>query len=509
MEGGSVHARSLGIDAIFQYTGSGVQLFSGMVFYIIVARLFSSSGVGAIALFLAVIGLFNIVFSVGLGTAAQHFTSYHIGNGDFASVRKTIYKIIGIGFALSLVGFVSLYVLSPLVSQVFLHSVAYENLVKLLAVVLLGNILFGILNGALLGIQNFRISAIINIVIWVAYYFGSVFFAVYLRSLDTIVYGWIVGIVIGVLVELAVVLGAVRKYNGNGVPPASAFIFKYSIPVLFSGLIGYGAAYADRFVVSGLMNTSELGIYNFALLIATSIGFIAAPFNNILMPKFSELFGRKDRDSISSIFSVSSTLLSVLYVPAALGIAALAPMVLYLLAGSAYVAASIPLQIVMFLSALFVSQNILVQAVASVRKTKIFIYSSSGALLSNVAISILLIPRFGLIGASIGFSSVYAATFIILYIFALRERIVSFDVVAQLKIWFSAIVMYIAVVAAEFFMGRFPLLLLPLYIVIGAVVYFAIIRAMKIFNSDSRNVILSLFPDRMARIKKILSLFVL
>lgn len=508
MDEGSVHARSLGVDAIFQYTGSGVQLFSGMVFYIIVARLFSSSGVGAIALFLAVIGLFNIVFSIGLGTATQHFTSYHIGVGDYASVKQTVYKIIEIGFILSAAGLVSLYFLSPFVSEVFLHTKAYTELVKLLSVVLFGNILFGILNGALLGIQNFRISAIINIVIWVVYYFGSVFMAVYLRSIGTIVYGWIIGIVVGVLIELLVVINAVRRYNGIGNSPQSYFIFKYSIPVLFSGLIGYGAAYADRFIVSGLMNTSELGIYNFALLIASSIGFVATPFNNILMPKFSELFGRKERGVISSIFNVSSTLLSVIYVPAALGIAALAPMILDVLAGSAYVVAAIPLQIVMFLSAIFVSQNVLVQAVASVRRTKIFIFSSGGALLSNVAISIFLIPKYGLVGASIGYSSVYAATFIILYYFASREHIVSFDKAAHLKVWLSALVMYISVVYMERFLGEAPLML-PLYIAIGAFIYLVLIRIARIFSRENREIILSLFPERMRRVRNIISFLVL
>ena len=77
------HEHSTGIDAIFQFTGSGVQLFSGAIFYVIIVRLFTTTAVGAIAFFLAVVGLFSIVFSFGLGSAAQHFISYHIGKNDF------------------------------------------------------------------------------------------------------------------------------------------------------------------------------------------------------------------------------------------------------------------------------------------------------------------------------------------------------------------------------------------------------------------------------------------
>ena len=180
MESLGTSVRSTGLDALFQYTGTGVQLFSGMIFYVIVSRLFSTSGVGVVALFVAIIGLFNVVFSFGLGTAAQHFTSYNLGKGDYPSVRKTIYKIIGYGFALSILGFLALFAMSPLISSIFLHSDNYVGLVRALSIVLLGNILFGILNGAMLGIQNFRLSAILNVVIWALYYFGSLAMAVFL-----------------------------------------------------------------------------------------------------------------------------------------------------------------------------------------------------------------------------------------------------------------------------------------------------------------------------------------
>ena len=54
------------------------------------------------------------------------------------------------------------------------------------------------------------------------------------------------------------------------------------------------------------------------------------------MPKFSELFGEGRRGEIANIVDGSSVLLSSIYVPAALGIAALSPMILELLGGYQY-----------------------------------------------------------------------------------------------------------------------------------------------------------------------------
>lgn len=508
MEKAETQTHFIGVDALFQYIGSGVQFISGLVFYLIAVRLFSTTSIGAIALFVAIIGLFNIIFSFGLATASQHFTSYDLGKRDYASVRKTVQKIILYGFCLSVAGLASLEVLSGELSKIFLHSIVYTGLVRLLGIVLFGNIMFSILNGIMLGIQQFRLSAIMSIVIWVSYYLGAILFAVFLRSIETIVFGWIIGIFLGVSIELIVILSFIRKYLGVGISPSNLDIFSYSFPVLLSGIISYGASYADRLVVSGFLNLSTLGVYNFALLIATAISFLAFPFNNILMPKFSEFFGKGDKVMISTTAEVSATLLSYFYVPSALGIAALAPMLLEVLGGHNYIPGEVPLMIIMFATSIFVTQNILAQAVASVRKTKLFIYSSGFSLAGNVILSIILIPHFGLVGAALAYSSVYGITFFILYYFATKESLITLDGYGIFKVWISALLMYVVVSLFSRMTGM-SLTLLPIYILIGIVTYIGLTKAAVIFKKENKELILSLFPSRLKLLKKILLIIVL
>ena len=508
MEGAPSTAGSIGVDALFQYTGSGVQLFSGMVFYVMAVRLFSTNDVGAIAIFIAILGLFNLIFSFGLTIAAQHFVSYDLGREDYGSVKKTIYRLFYLSVGLSLAGLAAIQVLAGGISLVFLHSYKYTELVRILGIALFGTIMFGILNGILLGLHRFRISAIISIVIWITYYFGSLALAVYLRSIGTIVFGWILGIFLGVAIELFVVISSVRRFSGMGKASANSYIIRYSIPILFSSVISYGASYADRFIVSGLLNLSSLGIYNFALLIASAIGFIAFPFNNLLMPKFSEFFGKGEKERIVSTAEVSTTLLSYFYVPSALGIAAIAPLILNLLGGPEYAAASDPLRIISVLTAFFISENILIQAIASVRKTRVLFYSSSLALAGNVVLSLILIPPFGLVGAAIGFSSVFAITFSTLYYFARKESLVSFDILGLLKVWISAVIMFAIVDGASDIFGLSAYMLL-FYILLGVLVYVGLAKVLRVFGRKNRELVLSLFPPSFVRFRKLLSALVL
>lgn len=507
MESFAKSPKSFGIDAMLQYAGSSVQLFSGMMFYIFIARLFPPEGVGAIALFMAIVNLFNVIFSLGLGKAAQHFTSFGIGRGDFSSVRDTINRILRYGFLLSVVGFATLFSFSPAISSVFFHSNHYTGLIRLLSVVLLGNVLFGILNGTLLGMQNFRLSAVLNIAIWVVYYFGALLLVIYGKSLIYIIIGWSIGITIGVFMEIIAVSASLRKYKGLGKATASTHILGYSFPIFLSGLITYGATSVDKFIVSGFLTLFSMGIYNFSLLISSSIGFIITPFNNILLPKFSELYGTGQLDRIREISSLSSVLLSYFFVPVALGIAALAPLVLIILGGPRYLPAVLPLRIILFVSTLFVSENVLALIIASVKRTRLFLYSSLCGLLSNVAISYILVPRYGLPGAAFGLSSVYIVIFSVLYFFTGREEYVSLGIRGQTKVWSSGVAMFLVLIALMGLSGN-NLLFIPFYVLAGMLIYISLTKALRVFGRNQSDQIRLLLSSRLPFVNKLLDFLV-
>ncbi len=509
----SAEKEYVGISAIYQFLGNGVQMISGSLFYIFAARIFDPTDMGNIALFIAIIGLFSIVFSVGLNTAATHFISSSLASSHY-SVRTILLRIIALGIGLSILGFAVLFVLSSEISFLFFHSTVDSFLVKLLSIVLVGNILFSILNGAVIGFQRFRASAIISVFIWVAYYFGALFFAILDRSLLTIIFGWIIGMAAGILIDLFYLLFIVLRGRSRSTRRnlGSRSIFLYSIPILLSSLISYGASYTDRFVVAYLLNTSYLGIYNFSLLIFSGISFLAIPFNNITLPKFSYAFGNGDRERIRDGVASSTLLLSYVYVPIALGVASLSRLILYFIAGPAYVTASDSLIIVMFLPAIVISSNILTQAISSVRKTRFFIYSAAISLTANIVLSFALIPSFGLIGAAFGFSSVSLSSFVVLYYLAKKENLVKFNLRGTAKIWLSSIFMFVVIYILSIYLnsifGYSPVVLIFL-ILLGMSIFLIVSKFLIIFSEQEKEFIRSLFPERLKKLRFLIDKIIL
>ena len=117
-----------------------------------------------------------------------------------------------------------------------------------------------------------------------------------------------------------------------------------------------------------------------------------------------------------------------------------------------------------------------------------------------------------MIGAALGFSSVYVVSFFILYRLARKEDLVQYNRAGTMKIWASSIVMFLIVyVALHFMVERFgySLFVLPSLILLGGVIYLGLASRLRVFSREEREFILSMFPDRLNSIKKLISFLVL
>lgn len=99
-------------------------------------------------------------------------------------------------------------------------------------------------------------------------------------------------------------------------------------------------------------------------------------------------------------------------------------------------------------------------------------------------------------------------TFSILYYFARKEGVVSFDISGILKVWVSSTLMFLIVDYVSNLFGP-HIYLLPFYIALGAALYIGFARLFRIFKVENKELILSLFPSRLFSVRKILLVLVL
>lgn len=495
---------SLASGITYQYAYFATLALAGAVFYIYVIRVFPPSVVGSVAVLLAILSLFPSIFSLGLQGGWQHFISYELGKGNDDNIKAITGKAIGIGLLLCAASIVALLLTARPLTYVFFHSYSYLYFVYLLAPAIPLSMMAQYFNGILLGLQRFKMSGIIGMVSTFAVYGTSSIGLLVIHSIYVIPIGWSLGFLFGAVLyysEIRKRTVALRSVVFDIKP-----VFSYSLPLYIASLVGYGATYVDRLTVAYLKNLTSIGIYNLALLIAGGTVMLSSPLGGIVFSKLSEFHGRNDTEMMREGVRMSINAASVIYVPAALGLTVISVPVIRLIGGSGYLQGVLPLSIMLVISAILVIGGPVGTALQGTRRTRVFILSTSLGLISNLILSFSLIPYLSLIGAAIAYESTALMSFVVFYYFAKKAGIVRFDRRFLPRLWLSSVSMAAAVYGLAY-ISAFRPLFIPAYIMVGAILYFGMLRITSALTETDKAILASLVPQKMHFIKKLILLF--
>lgn len=492
----------LGSSLIFQYMNSIIFNLSGIIFYVYIVKFYPTSVAGEIVNILAILGLFNIVFSLSLSNAATRFISYHIGRNEWAEAKSLMFKILFVSVISATAGSLTLFLISPYMSMLFFHDTLYAQTISYLSIPLFTMVVLGLINGIILGFQRFKIAATVNVVGTFLWYFLATVFLFLTNDVSFVPLGMATGYIIGIVPGILIIFSIVRKRKEKAYNVNINYVMRYATPLIFASIISYGSSYIDRIFVSIFTDLSVLGVYGFALLMATGLGMVVSPITNILLPKVSAMFSRNDQESIRSAFRLSTTVLTFIYVPCALGLSAISYRFIQIFATTNYVSGAVPAIIILSVTALLVSQNIMSQAIYAHGKTSIFIWIAIFTLISNLALSILLIPRYSMIGAAIANSSVYVVSFIVLFASSRKLGFLNYDRQSLIKIWISSIVVFIVVDYAGTILPYGDLALLEL-VLIGTFVYLMMVKFLRVIRREYADIIIDNLPPNLRFLNRV------
>ena len=403
-------------DVHWVYFSTVYFLLAGAVFYLYLARVLPPSELGAVVILQAIATLVSIAVALGLGSGFQHFLSFYRGRREHGATRTLLRGSLVASALLAVAGFAVTFALSGALGMLLFRSNAYEPALELLSLYAGLATAMTILQGVVLGLQRFVLYSIRSVVTYTVTYGGAVLFLSLWPGIRSIVAGWCLGTAVG----CALYLGAVLKgrapegtatSTGPGPVTTARPLFRsvvlYSVPVFISTVITTSSTYVDRLVLASISNLASVGFYNYALLFVTGSLVVTSPFLSILIPRISEHLGRGESAIIRAVTRTSITLIVLVYVPLALAIAALGPFLLRYLVGAAFVQDSFPMAVLLALTAAAIPVVILRSLAAGIRRTPSLMRASAVALAANAALSLLLVPRIGILGAAVGNSAMY------------------------------------------------------------------------------------------------------
>jgi O-antigen/teichoic acid export membrane protein len=222
--------------------------------------------------------------------------------------------------------------------------------------------------------------------------------------------GVIVGNFTGTLIVYIGLLAYRREQLGLELDrPLLREMNRFGMPLVPSALFLWILNFSDRFFLVKLSGPREVGLYSIGVRMASAIILVLAAFRTA-WPAFA--YSIEDDDEAKRTYSFVLTYIVVVTSWMALGLGVLAPWLVRLLTTEEFYSAERVVAPLAFAAAAFGAYIVVVIGIGRARQTRSNWLISGAAAVLNVALNLLLIPKYGMIGAAIATIGAYVTLFV-------------------------------------------------------------------------------------------------
>jgi len=355
-----------------------------------------------------------------------------------------------------------------------------------------------------LGVNRLREMAILNVISAFIGNASAVGLSISGFGLVGLVVGWILGgltyIVLGVLITVR--NKYVRIHPISDVIPYLKMLTRFSWPLFITNVVVFLYNWFDRALLLTYVPLSDVAVYSVAFRAFDALLVIPVALRTTLFPYYSEQYGKDEQQKIAAGVHGTSRYIALLYTPLALGLMATANPALTLFAGSRYAGGDVILAILCLFGALSGLAASFVGLLLVYGMTPMVLLINVASVGGSLFLTPVLLPIFGAVGMAITKGAAMIISLVLTVIVLHKHVPIRFDTEAIRKSWYAAIVMFLAV----WFMTRMlaSSYLLPLYIVVGGIVYLIVLRFLRTVNENDMKLVRNLLGKKATSITNIL-----
>ena len=381
--------------------GNVISRIINFVFAIIVGRLLGAATYGEYIYLLSFLSFFLILSKLGLGSGAVHFLPRY--KDDSVERHRISSLVLMLPVLTSLLIIAFLVIFSGSISEHLLNNPAYSTnfLILTPSILVLG--LQGSMLSLIQGSKRIKEQIYVrNLIIPLSKLILLVVFVMAFRveniySLIIPYYLYSCGVVVFLAWRLKI-YGLIGHFSFSG--PMAKKLMYFSLPLLFSGLVGVISGNIDQFMIGYYLNPSQVGIYRIARQFAGLTTIAYASLLSTIGPVIAELYHKDKIDELKELYILSTKWVSVFNL-LLFGILLLLASDLMRVVGPEFVSGSGVL--------IVVGLGLIVNAMTGTADSinimtghpRYSLYSKLVVMGSNIVLNGLLIPRFGIMGAAV------------------------------------------------------------------------------------------------------------
>jgi O-antigen/teichoic acid export membrane protein len=381
---------------------------------VLIVHYLSKANYGAFAYALSFVALGQTLATLGLDRAITRFVPIYHERRDYNRMFGTILMVISTVLSLGLIIVLLAYGFQGVISQSLLSDQeANKGLVIALLLVLIGMAPMEALDDLIEGLTavfasprsiffrryilapGLKLSVVLLLILWQS----DVFF---------LATGYLFASALGVTVYVTVLIRVLRKqglfqhFNLKSITFPAREIFAFTIPLLTSDLVFVLMSSSDAVLLEHFRNTTEVAAFRVVQPAAILNQFVFQSFTLLFTPLAARLYARNDRDGINNLYWQTALWISVLSFPIFALTFSLAHPITVLVYGQRYEesAAILALLAVGYYFNAAMGFNGLTLKVYG--KLRYIVAINILAAVINIAINLVLIPRYGAFGAACG-----------------------------------------------------------------------------------------------------------
>ncbi len=394
--------------------GSGLVLAGALVALVlnffsklILARGFSVSDYGVFNLAIAVLSFLGLLVALGLPEGVAREVSYYRVK-DPGRVESIVSMSFFLALVAGVVGGVSLFFTSGVLAG-FLRVPMLSFALRALSFAL-------------------PFQALLTLVVSVARGFGRVREKIFFQDIGVSLF-WLLGLLFVYFVSLpfcyvfvayvaayALSLAALLAYErSRGLlslglvfdPGLAARLLSFSLPLLFTGVMGFVMNWTDTLMLGYLRGPRVVGVYNAAAPLARLLTVPIGVAGFMFLPVVSELYARGEMSELRRVYQVVAKWLFLVSLPLFAAYVLFPGLVVSVVFGARYIGGSVAL-VVLSLGFIFhVLMGLNGMSLVALGETRLIALYNLVAALLNVVLNALLIPVYGIVGAAAATAASY------------------------------------------------------------------------------------------------------
>lgn len=398
-------ARKAAFSTFVVFAFSILSAALGYVVRIIMAQGLSTAEYGLFYAIFTMFAFLTIFSNLGLDEALSKMIPDFLVEKDYASIKGLMFIVLALQLGIFGICAAIIILFAKQLGISYFHSSAAVVPIIILAIAFWIRPVSTALTNAFRGFQKLQYYSIFNVLkLFFVAIFISFFFVRFGSSIISPALAYLLAfILIPVLLApfFLRIFPSFLRTKACITKRLLKRILSFSIPAII-GMVGSSVLiYTDTLILTYFRTLEEVGLYQVAYPTANLLLYLPNAICAMILPLSSELWARKEKEKLQLGVNLLYKYGTILMIPLAILVALFSPSILSLLFGEAYVAASTPLVILSLGSIIYAIGLISANILSGIGKPKINSKIVLVAAIVNVALNLVVIPRYGMVGAAI------------------------------------------------------------------------------------------------------------